>query len=86
MSFILLRALLLVLPLALWFVWWQWRGRRMRTGRRETPWGLLGLSGVFLVLLSLVGSTLFDGGAPGSTYRPTRVDGDGGVVRGGFEE
>ena len=86
MSFILLRALLLVLPLALWFVWWRWRGRRMQTGRRETPWGLLGLSGVFLVLLSLVGSTLFDGGAPGSTYRPTRVDGDGGVVRGGFEE
>lgn len=86
MSFILLRALLLVLPLALWLAWWRWIGRRTRTGARETPWALLGLCGVFLVLLSLVSSTLFDGGAPGSTYRPTRVDSDGGVVRGGFEE
>lgn len=86
MSFILLRALLLVLPLVLWLAWWRWIGRRARTGARETPWALLGLCGVFLVLLSLVGSTLFDSGAPGSTYRPTRVDSDGGVVRGGFEE
>ena len=78
---------MLVLPLALWFAWYHWWGRR-RAGTRDraAPWTMLGLAGLLLVVMSLVGATLFEGGAPGSTYHPTRVEPDGRVVPGGFEE
>ena len=85
MSFLLVRALLFVLPVALWFAWWHWIGRRRR-GERATPWAVLGICGCLLVLASLVGSTFFDGGEPGSTYRPTRVAADGETIPGGFED
>ena len=87
MSFVVLRALLLILPIGLWFAWWHWYGRRRtRSRERETPWAMLGITGLLLVILSLVAATLFEGGAPGSKYHPTRVDADGRVVPGGFEE
>lgn len=87
MSFILLRAALLVLPVALWFAWWRvWGRRRPRAEERATPWAALAASGLLLVVLSLIGAALFDGGAPGSTYHPTRVDEDGRVVPGRFED
>ncbi len=85
MSFVILRLLLLILPIALYFAWWRWV-RRERPEDRKTPWAMLGMSGVLLVILSLVGATLFEGGAPGSTYHPTRVDSEGRVVPGGFAD
>lgn len=87
MSFAILRGLLLILPLALYLLWRRWEARRGRGVRdRATPWAMLAVAGLMLVVLSLVASTLFDGGRPGSIYRPTTVESDGTVVPGGFEE
>ena len=86
MSFAILRALLLVLPLALYLLWRRWEARRGAARDRATPWALLAVAGLMLVVLSLIASTLFDGGRPGSIYRPTTVERDGTTVPGGFEE
>ncbi len=86
MTFILLRLFLLVLPVALYFAWWRWARRHEREHPGKTPWGALALAGLFLVVLSLFGASLFEGGQPGTKYVPTEVDDQGSTVPGGFRE
>ena len=94
MSAVLVRALLLLLPVALYVAWRLWRRHRHERERahraaRGGQWALFGfcaLVAAVAVGLALLGSALFEGGAPGTAYHPTRVDEEGQVLPGGFTE
>lgn len=81
---ILFRAILLVVPFALWFAWAAWA---RRTGRAmgSTPWPWLIAAGAVLVGLSLMSTALFHRDNRGEQYVPGEVGADGRVTKGRFE-
>ena len=80
-----IRALLVALPFALWFLW---REVARRSGREmgSTPWTWLFAAGALLLGLSLMATAVFHGDNRGEVYVPAEVTPDGQVSPGHFEK
>ena len=81
---ILVRALLVALPFAVWFAWRAWA---KRTGRPigATPWAWLWAAGFVLMGLSLLISVAFSPDTREGVYVPGEAAPDGSVSKGHFE-
>ena len=79
-----LRALLVSLPFAVWFVW---RDVARRSGREmgSTPWAWLFTIGAVLMGLSLMATVVFHADNRGEVYIPGEPLDDGSVSSGRFE-
>jgi hypothetical protein len=80
-------AIPLLLPFVLYFLWVAIERRRKAAGgweARDTPWIWLSMTGLVLLIVSLLGAGLFIGSEPGGTYVPPHVE-DGKVVPGRVE-
>lgn len=82
---VLIRAILVLVPFALWFVW---RAVALRSGRQmgATPWAWLAAAGGVLVGLSLIATVAFHPDNRQDRYVPGEVTADGGVTKGRFEK
>jgi len=82
---LLIRALLVLVPFAVWFIWRWWA---LRTGRPmgATPWAWLVAAGGALVGLSLIATVVFHGDNRHERYVPGEVTADGKVSKGRFEK
>ena len=80
-------AIPLLLPFVLYFLWTFIERRRKAAGGWEamdTPWIWLSMTGLVLLIVSLLGTGLLIGSEPGGTYVPPHVE-DGKVVPGRVE-
>ena len=79
-----LRAGLVAVPFAVWFLWRAWA---RRTGREmgATPWPWLFAAGAFLVGASLMATAIFHVDNRGQRYVPAEVQANGEVAEGHFE-
>ena len=80
----LIRAALLVLPFAVWFIW-AWWARRTGRPMGSTPWPWLFAAGAALVVLSLIGTVVFHRDNRADRYVPAETTPDGQVTQGRFE-
>ena len=71
-----LRAGLVALPFAIWFVWRAW-ARRSGREMGATPWPWLFAAGAFLVGLSLMATAIFHEDNRGERYVPGEVQPNG---------
>ena len=77
-------AIPLLLPFVLYYLWMFIERRRKAAGgweARDTPWLWLAMTGLVLLIVSLLATGLFVGEEPGGTYVPPHVEG-GKVVPG----
>lgn len=81
---LLIRAVLLALPFAVWFAWRAWARRRGRT-MGATPWAWLLAVGLALVGVSLLATAAFNEDNRGKVYVPGEAMPDGSVSKGRFE-
>jgi len=79
-----LRALLVALPFAVWFLWRE-IARRNGAPMGSTPWPWLFAAGGFLAGLSLMASAVLQGDNRGQAYVPAEVSESGQVSPGYFE-
>ena len=81
---LLIRAGLVILPFAVWFLW---REIARRTGREmgSTPWAWLVATGAALVALSLIASVVLHTDNREQRYVPGEVTPSGEVSKGYFE-
>lgn len=81
---LILRAGLIAVPFAVWFVWRAWA---KRTGREmgASPYPWLFAAGAALLVLSLVGSVVFHPDNRGEVYVPGEATASGAVTQGRFE-
>ena len=79
-----LRAGLVALPFAIWFLWRAW-ARRSGREMGATPWPWLFAAGAFLVGLSLMATAIFHEDNRGERYVPAEVQPNGEVTGGRFE-
>ena len=79
-----LRAGLVAVPFAVWFLWRAWA---RRTGREmgATPWPWLFAAGAVLVGMSLMATAIFHVDNRGERYVPAEVQPNGEVAGGHFE-
>jgi hypothetical protein len=82
---LILRAGLIALPFALWFLW-AWWARRNGRQPGQTPWAWLAAAAAVLVGLSLMASAIFHADNRGETYVPGEVGPDGRVTEGRYED
>ena len=82
---VLLRALLMAVPFAAWFLW-SWQARRTGRPMGSTPWAWLVAAGTALFALSLLGSVVFHSDNRHDTYVPGQVTPEGTVTPGRFEK
>ena len=82
---IVLRALLIALPFAVWFAW-AWVARRSGRPMGSTPYAWLVAAGAVLVGLSLVATVVFHPDNRGERYVPGEVTPGGSVTKGHFEK
>jgi hypothetical protein len=82
---LLIRASLVLLPFAVWFVW---RAVARRSGREmgSTPYAWLAATGAVLVGLSLIGTVVFHPDNRHERYIPGEVTASGAVTKGYFEK
>ena len=77
-------AIPLLLPFVLYYLWMFIERRRKAAGgweARDTPWLWLAMTGLVLLIVSLLATGLLVGEEPGGTYVPPHVEG-GKVVPG----
>lgn len=79
------RALLVVLPFAVWFLW-AWWARRTGRPMGSTPYPWLFAAGAALVGLSLVATVVFHPDNRHERYVPGEVTASGAVTPGHFEK
>ena len=80
-------AIPLLLPFALYFLWVFIERRRKAAGGwevRDTPWIWLSMTGLVLLIFSLLGTGLLIGSELGGAYVPPYVE-DGQVIPGHVE-
>ena len=82
LRFALLRIILALLPLVLWFVWAELARRRGRP-MGATPWAWLIAAGLALLILSLAATAMLTPRAQDAAYVPVEVGADGRVIPGG---
>lgn len=80
--FVLLRIVLALLPLVLWFVWAEVARRRGKP-MGATPWAWLIAAGLGLMILSLAATALITPRGQDAAYVPVEVGADGRVRPGG---
>lgn len=80
-----LRALLVALPFAVWFLW-AWQARRSGRAMGSTPWAWLVAAGTLLFALSLLGTVVFHRDNRQDHYVPGHVTPGGAVTPGHFEK
>jgi len=82
LRFALLRIVLALLPLIVWFVWADIARRRGKP-MGATPWAWLIGAGLVLMILSLAATAVFTPRAQDAAYVPVEVGADGRVIPGG---
>lgn len=81
----------LFLPSVLWVAWLSWAKKRVgpdedgRLDWQKAPWSWLLAAGLLLAMVIAIGGSLMTGQQTGG-YHPARIDAQGHLVPGGFNE